>query len=114
MPGLGFPVGEEVCVDEVVDDALMGGLDPFELNAHADPAVAPGDAAFGVDVALGAGHPEAHLDLRTALERAGRADGDAAVTEVEGQRRGDGVAEAVLDGNAEHDAWTAAAVEVVG
>jgi hypothetical protein len=49
------------------------------------------------------GHPEADLDLGAALERAGRADGDAAVTEVERQRRGDGVAEAVLNRDAEHD-----------
>ena len=54
------------------------------------------------------------LDLRCRLERAGRADGDAAVTEVERQRRGDGVAEAVLNRDAEHDARAAAPVEVVG
>ena len=48
------------------------------------------------------------------VERARRPDRDAAVTQVERQRRGDGVAEAVLDGNAEHHARTAAAVEVVG
>ena len=60
------------------------------------------------------GHAEAHLDLRAAVERAGRADGDAAAAEVERQRRGDRVAEAVLDRDAEHDARAAAAVEVVG
>src|SRR4029453_17773911 len=53
-------------------------------------------------------------DLGAALERAGGADGDAAVTEVEGQRRGDGVAEAVLNRDAEHGPRAAAAVEVVG
>ena len=101
-------------VDEVVDERLVGRLDRLELDAHADAAIAPGDASFGVDVPLRPGHPEPHLDLRAALERAGRADGDAAVTEVERQRRGDGVAEPVLDRDAEHDPRAAAAVEVVG
>ena len=63
---------------------------------------------------LRSGHPEADLDLRAAVERAGRADGDAAVAQIQRQRRGDRVAEAVLDRDAEHDARAAAAVEVVG
>ena len=37
-------------VHEVVDDRLVGRIDLFELDAHADAAVAPGDAALGVDV----------------------------------------------------------------
>ena len=41
---LRFSVGEEVRVDEVVDDRLVGGVDLLELDAHADAAVAPGDA----------------------------------------------------------------------
>ena len=70
--------------------------------------------ALGVDVPLRSRHAEADLDLRAALERAGGADGDAAVTEVERQRRGDRVAEPVLNRDAEHDPRAAAAVEVVG
>ena len=54
------------------------------------------------------------LILAPAFERAGRADGDAAVAQIERQRRGDRVAEPVLNRDAEHDARAAAAVEVVG
>src|SRR6185295_13206061 len=110
---LRFPVAEEVRVDEVIDDRLVDLVDDLELDAHADAAVAPRDLAFGIDVLLRPRHPEADLDLGAALERAGGADGDAAVTEVEGQRRGDGVAEPVLNRDAEHDPRAAAAVEVV-
>ena len=48
------------------------------------------------------------------LERAHRADGEAALAQVQRQRRGDRVAEAVGDRDAEDDARAAAAVEVVG
>src|SRR5258707_5869195 len=71
---LRFSVAEEVRVDELVDDRLVGRLDDLELDAHADAAVAPGDAPFGVDVLLRSGHPEAHLDLGAAVQRAGRPD----------------------------------------
>src|SRR5712691_7587006 len=101
-------------VDEVVDDRLVRRIDPFELNAHPDAAVAPGDASLAVDVLLRAGHAEANLDLGAAVERAGGADGDAAVTEVQRQSRGDGVAEPVLNGDAEHDPLAAAPGEGVG
>ncbi len=37
-------------VDKTVDERLAGGLDVFELDAHADASIAPGDPAFGVDV----------------------------------------------------------------
>src|SRR5260370_40606088 len=104
-----FSVGEEVRVDEAVDHLLVGRLDLLELNAHADAAVAPRDAPLGVDVLLGPRHAEADLDPCARLERAGRADRDAAVTEVQRQRRRDRVAEAVLDRNPEHDARAAAA-----
>src|SRR5438270_10235799 len=95
-------------VDEVVDDRLVGRFDRLELNAHADAAIAPRDASFGVDVTLGAGHAEANLDLRARVERAGGTDGDAAVAQIECQRGGDRVAKSILDRNAEHDAWAAA------
>src|SRR5476649_1528918 len=111
---LRFSVAEEVRVDEVVDDCLVGGIDDLELNAHADAAVAPGHVPFGVDVLLRSGHAEADFDLGGAVERAGRPDRDAAVAEVQRQRRGDGVPEAVLDRNAQHDVRAAAPVEVVG
>src|SRR5258706_4788250 len=81
-----FSVGEEVRVDEAVDNRLDGRLDLLELNAHADAAIAPRDAPFAVDVLLRSGHAEADLDLGAQLERAGRADRDAAVTEVQRQR----------------------------
>src|SRR5438128_3267707 len=97
MPWSGFSIAEEVRVDEVVDDPLVGRVDLLELDAHADAPVAPRDAAFAVDVFLGPGHPEPDLDLRAAVERARRPDGDPAVTEVESQRRGDLGAETVLD-----------------
>ena len=94
-------VGEEVGVDEVVDDRLVGRLQRLELNPHADASIAPGDAPLGVDVLLAAGNPEPHADLRSGFERAGRPDRHAAVTQVQRQRRGDGVAEPVLHRNAE-------------
>src|SRR4051812_26800038 len=111
---LRFSIAEEVRVDEVVDDRLVRRIDDLELDAHADAAIAPRDVAFGVDVLLGARHAEADLDLRSALERAGRPDGDAAVAEIEGQRGGDRVAEPVLNRDPQHHARAAAAVEVVG
>src|SRR5213078_3817838 len=55
------------------------------------------DAEGRVDVLLRTRHPEADLDLGSAVERARRADGDAAVTQVQRERRGDRVAEAVLN-----------------
>src|SRR5262249_18699390 len=39
----GLPVAEEMRVDEVVDDLLVGGLDLLQLNPHADAAIAPSD-----------------------------------------------------------------------
>ena len=76
-------------VDEVVDDRLVRRIDVLELHAHSDAAIAPRDAALGVDVALAPGHPEAHLDLRALLQRARRPDRDAAVAEVQRQGGGD-------------------------
>src|SRR5205085_12207480 len=108
----GLAVAEEVRVDEVVDDRLVRGIDFLELDAHADAAVAPRDAPFGVDVFLRSRHAEAHFDLGAAVERAGRANGDPAVTEVQRQRRGDGIAEAILDRNPEHDPRAGATVEI--
>src|SRR5215210_7740867 len=96
---LRLAVREEVGVDKIVDDGLTGWIDLFELNAHADAAVAPGDTAFGVDIALRSGHPEPHLDLRGGLQRAGGADRDAAATQVEREGRRDHVSETVLDRN---------------
>ena len=65
-----FSVAEEVRVDEVVDDPLVGRVDLLELDAHADAPVAPGHASLGVDIALGTRHPEADLHFRGAVERA--------------------------------------------
>ena len=101
-------------VDEFVDHSLIGDFDFLELQAHAMTPVAPGDAALGIDVPLRTRQPESEPDLRAALEWARGADGDAAATEVQCQRRGDCVAESVGNGNAEHDARAAASVEVVG
>src|SRR5436190_18760861 len=112
MPWSGFSVAEEVRVDEVVDDPLVGRVDLLELDAHADAPVAPRDAALAVDVFLGPGHAEPDLDLRTAVERARRPAGDPSVTEVEGQRRGDRVAEPVLDRGTQEQPGAPAAVEI--
>src|SRR3954466_1570181 len=95
--GLGLAIREEVRVDEIVDHRLAGGIDFGELNAHADTAIAPGDASSGADVALGSRHPASHLDVRVRVERARRANGDAAATQVKRERRRNRVAEAVLD-----------------
>jgi hypothetical protein len=103
-----------VLVDELVDRGLVNRFHAFELEAHPDPSIAPRDAAFRFDVALGARQPEAGAQLGGALERAHRADRQAALAQVQGERRGDGVAESVGDGNPEHDPGAAAAVEIVG
>src|SRR5204862_2189966 len=108
-----FSVGEEVGVDERVDDSLIGGIDFFELNAHADPPVGPGHAALGVDVLLRSGHPEPDFYLDGTVERAGRANGNAAVAQVQRQRGGNGIAKSVLDRDSEHHTRTCTAVEVV-
>src|SRR5262245_14218947 len=92
----------------------MRGIDSLELNPHANAPIAPRNSAFGVDVPLGPGHSEAYFDLRAAIERAGGPDGDAAVAEVERQRRRDRVAEPVLNRNTEHDARTVPSVEIIG
>jgi serine/threonine-protein kinase len=89
--GLCLSIGEEMGVDEGVDDGLVRGLDLLELDAHADTAVAPGHETLGVDIALRPRHAKAHLDLRGAVERAGRANRDAAVAQVERERRRDAV-----------------------
>src|SRR3954451_4486146 len=86
---LRFSVAEEVRVDEVVDHRLVGGFDDLELDTHADAAIAPRDVPFGVDVLLRSRHAKAHPNLGAAVQRAGGANGDAAVAEVKGQRRGD-------------------------
>ncbi len=101
-------------VDELVDRRLIGRFDLLELQAHADPAIAPGDARLRFDVALRSGQPEAHPHLRSLLERAHRPDRHAPLAQVQRQRRGDRVAEPIGDRDAEHDARAAAAVEVVG
>src|SRR3954462_1776157 len=94
---LRLAIGKEMSVHEVVDDRLVGRIDLLELDAHADTPVAPGDAPFGVDVALGPWHPESHADLEAAVEGARGANGDAAAAQVQRQRRRDGIAEPVLD-----------------
>src|SRR4051794_17280249 len=66
----GFSIRKEMRVDERVDDCLVGRIHDLELDAHADPAIAPGDASFGVDVLLAAGHAEPHFDFRCRVERA--------------------------------------------
>src|SRR5437660_10295094 len=100
----GFSVREEMRVDEVVDDRLVLGHDGVELHAHADAAIAPRHLALGVDVLLATGHAEANADSRAGLERARRADGDAAVAEIQRERGSDGVAEAVPNRDAEDNA----------
>src|SRR5258708_39259259 len=95
---LSFSVAEEVGVDELIDDRLVGRVDFVELDAHADAPIAPCHASFGVDVALRARHPEPHFDSGAVLERARRPDVDAAVAEVQRQRRRNRVAEPVLNG----------------
>src|SRR5947209_7557760 len=85
---LGFPIREEMLIDEVVDDRLMRGVDLLELNAHADAAVAPRDVPFRLDVALRPRHAEPDLDFRPRFERARRADRNPAVAQIQRQRRG--------------------------
>ena len=79
---------------------LIGGIDALELQSHPDSRVAPAHARVGIDVFLRAGQPESQARLRVDLERAGRADRDAAAAQIQRQRRGDRVADAIGDRNA--------------
>src|SRR5262245_33714181 len=63
---------------------------------------------------LAARHSEPHAAFRTGLERAPRPNRQPTVTEVERERGGDGVAEAILHRNSEDRTRPAAAIEVVG
>ena len=101
-------------VDELVDGGLIGGVDFVELQAHAVAAIAPRDAPLGIDVLLRARQPEAQSHLGAVFEWAGGPDGDAAQAQVQRQCRRDGIAEAIRDGDSEHHARAAAAVEVIG
>ena len=103
-----------MCVDEFVDGGLIRGSTLSNCRPMPCRRSLHGDAALGVDVALRARQPEAEPHLRAVVERARGPDGDAAAAQVQRQRRGDGVAEAVRDRNAEHHARAAAPVEVVG
>jgi hypothetical protein len=78
------------------------------------PPVAPCDVTFRIDVALRARQAEAHLDACRRRQRTRRPYCHAPVAEVQREGRRDGVAEPVLDRDAERDAWTAAPIEVVG
>src|SRR6185437_8317828 len=83
-------------------------------QSHADASVAPRHLRFNVDVLLDHRYAEPHLDGRALLERIGRADGDAAAADVQGDRGGDRVAEAVGDWNAEYHARPGASIELAG
>src|SRR5439155_10501347 len=108
-PCLSFPIRKEVRVDEGVDDSLVCGINRLELNAHAHATIAPRDVPFRVDVALRSGHPETDFDLRARFERACGPDRDAAVAQIERQRRGNRIAESILNRNPQHDARAVAA-----
>jgi hypothetical protein len=108
MPGLYWTL------EELVDRPLVGGLDLLELQPHPRPSIAPRDARFDVQIALAARQAEPELRARAGLERAGRAHGDAAAAQIEGERGGDGVAEPVRDRDSQHDAGAGAPVEAVG
>ena len=79
-------------IDEFVDGGLILRLDLLELQSHAVTAIAPGDAALGVDVALRARQAMSEAHFRVVLERAGGTNGYAPAAEVQRQRSGDGVA----------------------
>ena len=57
-------------VDELVDRALRCGVDFLELKPHADAAIAPGHARFGLDVLGRPGKTEACAHFRAWRERA--------------------------------------------
>src|SRR5688500_3424141 len=111
---LTFPTAEEVRVDELVDGRLIVGLHLVELQAHAVAAIAPRNAGFRCDVAFRRWQPEPETPFGAVLERTRRADGDTTPAQVERQRGRNGVTEPIRDGDAEHNARAAAAVEIVG
>ena len=49
---LGFPIAEEMLVDELIDRRLVGRFHLLELQAHPDPAVGPRNPRFGIDLGL--------------------------------------------------------------
>src|SRR5215207_2445627 len=101
-------------VDELVDRLLVDRLDLLELQPHADAPVAPRDAAIAFDVRFRSWQSETDAHLRMLIEWTHRADGHAALAQVQGECRRDSIAKAVGDRNTEHDARAAAAVEVIG
>ena len=100
--------------DEVVYGGLIDGRELCELQAHADAAFGPRDSSLGVDVLRRARKPESHLHVRTRLERIGGPDRKPAVADVQRERRRDRVAKPIRDRDAEHDAWTRAAIVLLG
>src|SRR5262245_32314056 len=109
--GSGAAVGKEVGVDEAVDERLLVWLHLVELDAHADAPIAPGDVAFGIDVAFGARHAEPDFDGRVGRQRTGRPDRDAATAQVQCQCRRNRVPESVLDRDSERNRRSAGAID---
>src|SRR4051812_39451401 len=99
-------------VDVSGDDALIVLRQADELEAHADAAVAPRDLGRDVDILLAHRHAESRLDGGADLQRARRPHGNAAAADVQRDRCRDRVAEAISDGDAEHDARAGTAIEV--
>src|SRR5688500_20393319 len=76
-------IREEMRLHELVDGRLGGSIHLGELQAHADAAIGPRDARFGVEVASSAGKPEARLYDRADFLQACRPHRHAAVADVE-------------------------------
>src|SRR5262245_57648437 len=100
-------------LDELVDGGLIGRIHLLELQAHADAAVAPRDARLDVHLSAARGQAEPDASGGAGLEWAGGADRDAAATQVQRERGGDGVPEPVGDRDPEDDTRAAAAIEAV-
>src|SRR5262245_55058454 len=105
-----FSIREEVAVDELVDGRLIAWSDLLELQSHPDAPIGPGHACLRFDIACCPGQPKADLQARALIERARRADREAAATQVQRQRRGDGIAEPISHRNPEDDPRAAAPV----
>ena len=92
---------------------LIGGVNAFELQAHSNARITPADAGVRIDVLLRRRQPEAKPRFGVGFERTRGPDGDAAAAQVQCQRRGNGIADAIGNWNSDHDARAGASVETV-
>ena len=97
-------------IDELVDGGLVLRIEFVELQPHAVAAIAPRDVALGIDVPFRARKAKPEANVRAALERAGRPDGDSSAADVRVQPL-DGCEPVSIEAS---DARASASIEIIG